>query len=187
MTSKAKSSSSSHSSVSGVTKADFFTLGEKLRALIMNKVQSINTAQTDVTMITIMREEMIANRKEANEQIGLMKNQATDQMIANYRKEATEQMRMMQHQMNLFQTMITPLLAPSSTNTSLTNQSDSASINSESQSADTTVTQTTQHNHNTRSKQSDIPSTPSRTPPALHRLTQPTNQPTNQPFDWQSN
>lgn len=117
----------------------------------MNEVQSVNTAQTGLTMITLMKEEMTANRKEAN-----------------------EQMQLMQTQMNMFQTMMTAPL-PSTTTTTSTNRSDSASPQSESHSADTQVTQTTQHEHNTRSKQREIPSTPNRTPPALQRLTQPTD------------
>ena len=79
VTYKVKLTSSSHTSVSGVTKAGFLTLGEDFRALVMNEVQSHTTAQTKVTMITLMREEMIANRREANEQMMLLNTRATEQ------------------------------------------------------------------------------------------------------------
>ena len=46
------------------------------------------------------------------------------------------------------------------------------------------MTQTTQHEHHTRSKQADNMSTPDwMTPPALNRLTQPTNNLTRTPID----
>ena len=93
VTYKVKLTSSSHTSVSGVTKAGFLTLGEDFRALVMNEVQSHTTAQTKVTMITLMREEMIANRREANEQMMLLNtrateqnNRANEQMLANRKK-----------------------------------------------------------------------------------------------------
>ena len=83
-------------------------------------------------------------------------------------------MQMMQKQMTLLQNLIT---------TQMTTSPESKSIQSESHSAKTTVTQTTHHDHNTRSKQTDIPSTPCQTPPVLLRLTQPIDTLTRTPID----
>jgi hypothetical protein len=119
---KAKSTTSSHSSVSGVTKADFENLGEELRKMLRTETQSVNTSYTDLTMLTLMKEEMLASRKEAS-----------------------EQMKVMQAQMTMFQTILTQLIPPQ-TNTNPLN--DSESQQSESHSAETEVTHTTNHDSN---------------------------------------
>ena len=71
-----------------------------------------------------------------------------EEMGAN-RKEANNQMKMMQTQRMMFQSMMVAML-PKKCNPP--NQSDSKSNHSQSHSADTQVTQTAQHKHNTRSQ-----------------------------------
>jgi hypothetical protein len=142
---KAKSTTSSHSSVSGVTKADFENLGDELRKMLRAETQSINTSGTDLTMITLMKEEMVANRKEAN-----------------------EQMKLMQTQMAMFQTTLTTMMPPQPTmnpnNDSESQQSESHL--SESHSAETEVTHATNHENNNRAGQDKPTKNLTRTPPA---------------------
>ena len=138
-------------------------------------------------MVTLLQEEMIANRKADDGRMVKMDNKAAEQILT-MQKQAESQMQMMQkhmqNQITLFHQMITPLLDKDTTNKTQNQKSDSASIHSESHSAETTVTQTTQHDHNTRSKQANTLSTPGRTTPsALKRLTQPTDTLTRTPID----
>ena len=104
VTSKYKSTSYSHSSVSGVTKADFATLGDELRALVHDELRSVksvksnNTSQTNLTMVTLMSEGMLANRKSDEVKMVMMQQQAAAQ---------TQMTQQMQQQMTLFHPMFT--------------------------------------------------------------------------------
>jgi len=142
---KAKSATSSHSSVSGITKADFENLGDELRKMLRTETQSVNTSGTDLTMITLMKEEMVANRKEAS-----------------------EQMKLMQTQIAMFQTTLTTMMPPQPNmnppNDSESQQSESQQ--SESHSAEAKVTHATNHENNNRARQDKPTKNLTRTPPA---------------------
>ena len=159
-------------------------------------------------MVTLLREEMAINRKvdddriQANRKADEEARKADRKADKEERREASkadkadreadrkidnerfQQMQeQMQTQMKFFQQLITPLLDKEASKQNKTQSSDSGSIHSDSHSADTTVTQTTHHEHNTRSRLATNMSTPERHPPALNRLTQPTDNLTRTPPD----
>jgi hypothetical protein len=146
--SAAKSTTSSHSSVSGVTKADFQTLGDELRQMLQTEVKSVMTSGTDLTMVTLMKEEMVASRLEAQEirkqdqENRKQDQERAQQQIQDIRKQdqenrkldqerAQQQMNIMQTQMSMFQTAMTAIL-PKANHTA--NSENNASENKESES-----------------------------------------------------
>jgi hypothetical protein len=73
-----KSNSSSQSdSVSAVTRADLETLAGDMGRLIREEVQSVMTSGTDVTMLTLLKEELEASRKQNQQQMAMMQTQIT--------------------------------------------------------------------------------------------------------------
>jgi hypothetical protein len=72
------SPASSHSdSVSAVTRAEFETLSQAIGQMIKNEVQSTLSTSIDQTMMTMIRDEMAANRIESQKQMEMIQTQMT--------------------------------------------------------------------------------------------------------------
>jgi hypothetical protein len=62
--SKKSEALSESDTVSAVTRADFQTLGDDLREMLRTKAKSVLTSGTDITLVTLLCEELEANRLE---------------------------------------------------------------------------------------------------------------------------
>lgn len=120
--------SSNSDTVSAVTRADFQNLGDELREMLRSEAKSVMTSSTDVTMITLLREEMVENRRQVQSQLEIM-----------------------QSTLAIFQTMVASMTPAQQSAQSDHNNLESASTDSVSPSDDTPVTQPS-HEHNTRSQ-----------------------------------
>jgi hypothetical protein len=126
-TSKKSESSSDNDTISAVTKEDFHLLGNNLRDMIRSETQSVLSSGTDVTMISLLRDELAASREQSQ-----------------------AQMKMMAEQMTMFQSMMKTMLPntsntnePTTKNQNETESKESDSIESATPSDDTVQTQTT--------------------------------------------
>jgi hypothetical protein len=125
---ESKSESSASDTISAVTKEDFETLGNNLREMLRSEAQSVLSSGTDVTMISLLRDELTASREQSK-----------------------IQMEMMNRQMTMFHTMMTTMNPNMPTQAEIAKMTpptdpatkDSESIDSATPSEDTVQTQTT--------------------------------------------